>query len=180
MNNDFLSLVRRFGNDFHSWLRHLWKSLPNRLTRDKKSLFTVTHALFFMTFYVSVYVNNVRYKSISIFLQTIQHIRILTLYALNFSEGKKYIFKSYVIPPNWHVLIQFTSAAPLIFSIDFWLQWQVVAPYPWQLPGQSHVCGITNTGVDFFKGHIWLPQLGNVISLLMYRVHYHLHNQKVW
>ena len=36
MNNDFLSLVRRFGNDFHSWLRHSWKSLPNRLTRDKK------------------------------------------------------------------------------------------------------------------------------------------------
>ena len=28
--------VRRFGNDFHSWLRHSWKSLPNRLTRDKK------------------------------------------------------------------------------------------------------------------------------------------------
>ena len=40
--------MRRFGNDFHSWLRHSWKSLPNRLTRDKKSLFTVTHALFFM------------------------------------------------------------------------------------------------------------------------------------
>ena len=44
MNNDFLSLVRRFGNDFHSWLRHSWKSLPN-----KKSLFTVTHALFFIS-----------------------------------------------------------------------------------------------------------------------------------
>ena len=48
MNNDLLSLVRRFGNDFHSWLRHSLKSLPNRLTRDKKSLFTVTHALFFI------------------------------------------------------------------------------------------------------------------------------------
>ena len=35
VNNDFLSLVRRFGNDFHSWLRHSWKSLSNRLTRDK-------------------------------------------------------------------------------------------------------------------------------------------------
>ena len=31
VNNDFLSRVRRFGNDFHSW-----KSLPNRLTSDKK------------------------------------------------------------------------------------------------------------------------------------------------
>ena len=51
MNNDLLSLVRRFGNDFHSWLRHSWKSLPNRLTRDKKSLFTVTHALFFISDY---------------------------------------------------------------------------------------------------------------------------------
>ena len=104
-----------------------------------------------LTFYASVYVNNVRYKSISIFLQTIQHIWILTLHALNFSEGKKYIFKSYVIPPNWHVLIQFTGAAPLIFSIDFWLQWQVVAPYPWQLPGQSYMWGITSTWIDFLK-----------------------------
>ena len=34
----FLSLVRRFGNDFHSRLGHSWKSLQNRLTRDKKSL----------------------------------------------------------------------------------------------------------------------------------------------
>ena len=32
----FLSLVRRFGNDFNLWVRHLWKLLPNRLTRDKK------------------------------------------------------------------------------------------------------------------------------------------------
>ena len=40
----------RIGNDFHSWLRHSWKSLPNRLTRDKKSLFTVTHALFFISY----------------------------------------------------------------------------------------------------------------------------------
>ena len=51
VNNDFLSLVRRFGNDFHSWLRHSWKSLPNRLTSDKKSLFTVTNALFFISIY---------------------------------------------------------------------------------------------------------------------------------
>ena len=55
MNNDFLPLVRRFGNDFHSWLRHSWKSLPNRLTRDKKSLFTVTHALFFISWMVCKY-----------------------------------------------------------------------------------------------------------------------------
>ena len=31
------------------WLRHSWKLLPNRLTRDKKSLSTVTHALFFIS-----------------------------------------------------------------------------------------------------------------------------------
>ena len=35
------SLVRRFANDFHSWLRHSWlrhswKSLANRVTRDPK------------------------------------------------------------------------------------------------------------------------------------------------
>ena len=50
----FLSLMRRFVNDFHSWLRHSWKSLPNRLTRDKKSLFTVTHALFFISLVTSL------------------------------------------------------------------------------------------------------------------------------
>ena len=32
----FGSLVIRFTNDFHSWLRHSWKSLANRLTRDPK------------------------------------------------------------------------------------------------------------------------------------------------
>ena len=32
VNNDFLSRVRRFGNDFHEWRSHEWKSLPNRLT----------------------------------------------------------------------------------------------------------------------------------------------------
>ena len=30
--------------------RDEWKSLPNRLTSDKKSLFTVTHGLFFVYF----------------------------------------------------------------------------------------------------------------------------------
>ena len=30
------SLVMRFANDFHSWLRHSWKLLANRLTRDPK------------------------------------------------------------------------------------------------------------------------------------------------
>ena len=25
-----------FANDFHSWLRHSWKSLTNHLTRDQK------------------------------------------------------------------------------------------------------------------------------------------------
>ena len=32
----FGSLAMRFVNNFHSWLRHSWKSLANRLTRDPK------------------------------------------------------------------------------------------------------------------------------------------------
>ena len=40
LNNNFLSLVMWFANDFHTWLRHLWKSFANHLTRDQKSLFT--------------------------------------------------------------------------------------------------------------------------------------------
>ena len=47
VNNDFLSRVRRFDNDFHEWRSHEWKSLPNRLTSDKKSSFTVTNVLFY-------------------------------------------------------------------------------------------------------------------------------------
>ena len=47
VNNDFLSRVRRFGNDFHEWRSHEWKSLPNRHTSDKKSLFTATNVLFY-------------------------------------------------------------------------------------------------------------------------------------
>ena len=47
VNNDFLSRVRRFDNDFNEWRSQEWKSLPNRLTSDKKSLFTVTNVLFY-------------------------------------------------------------------------------------------------------------------------------------
>ena len=36
VNNDFWVLVMRFAHDFHSWLRHSWKLLANRLTRDPK------------------------------------------------------------------------------------------------------------------------------------------------
>ena len=45
--NDFLSRVRRFGNDFHEWRSHERKSLPNRIRRDKKSLFTITNVLLY-------------------------------------------------------------------------------------------------------------------------------------
>ena len=48
MNNDFCPLVRWFANDFHSCLRHSWKSLANHHTCDQKSLFTVTHASLFI------------------------------------------------------------------------------------------------------------------------------------
>ena len=40
VNNDFLSRVGRFGNDFHEWRSHEWKSLPNRLTSDKKNRYS--------------------------------------------------------------------------------------------------------------------------------------------
>ena len=46
----FGSLVMWFASDFHSRLLHSWKLLANRLTRDPKSLFTVTRALFFITY----------------------------------------------------------------------------------------------------------------------------------
>ena len=77
MNNDLLSLVRRFGNDFHSWLRHSWKSLPNRLTRDKKSLFTVTRALFFISLSAVVLICNFEWKVKYRYIQTIHYSDVI-------------------------------------------------------------------------------------------------------
>ena len=51
MNNDFF--VTREA------IRQWWKSLPNRLTRDKKSLFTVTHALFFISYILATHLINI-------------------------------------------------------------------------------------------------------------------------
>ena len=39
-----------FANDFHSWLRHLWKLLANRLTRDPK---IVIHGNLCIILYIS-------------------------------------------------------------------------------------------------------------------------------
>ena len=39
----------RFANNFHSWLRHSWKLLANRFTRDPKIVIHGTHALFFIS-----------------------------------------------------------------------------------------------------------------------------------
>ena len=36
LNNDLGPFMMRFTNDFHSWLRHSWKSIANRLTCDPK------------------------------------------------------------------------------------------------------------------------------------------------
>ena len=53
MNNDFGSLVMRFADNFHSWLRHSWKSLVVASFVTQKALFTVTHALFCIYFIMS-------------------------------------------------------------------------------------------------------------------------------
>ena len=49
MNDKFWSLVMQFANDLHLLLHQLYKSLANHLTRNRKSLFTVTDTLFFMS-----------------------------------------------------------------------------------------------------------------------------------
>ena len=45
-----------FANYFHLWLRHLWQSSANHLTCDQKSSFTVTHALFDISFTNTMYI----------------------------------------------------------------------------------------------------------------------------
>ena len=61
MNNDFGSLVMRFANDFHSWLRHSWKLLANRLTRDPK---IVIHGNSCIILYIRCHYNVVKYSMI--------------------------------------------------------------------------------------------------------------------
>ena len=52
MNNDFFSLVRRFGNDFHEWQSHKWKLLLYCLTSDTKILIhTNKYIVLFLTCY---------------------------------------------------------------------------------------------------------------------------------
>ena len=54
--------VKRFPNDFHSWLRHWLKYLANRFTRDqKKSSFTLIHTLCYVSYVYTVYIM-FRYK----------------------------------------------------------------------------------------------------------------------
>ena len=36
-----LTTVKRFAADFHSWLRHSWKSVANRLTRDPEMWYII-------------------------------------------------------------------------------------------------------------------------------------------
>ena len=42
-----------FGMDFHEWQSHT--SFPNRLTRDEKSVFTVTYTLYIFTMILHVH-----------------------------------------------------------------------------------------------------------------------------
>ena len=43
-------LVRGFGNDFHDWRSHEWKSMAIRLTSDRGSLFTGTHIFYYFLY----------------------------------------------------------------------------------------------------------------------------------
>ena len=46
----FGSLVMRSANNFHSWLRHSWKLLANRLTRDPKIVIHSNSCIFLHVF----------------------------------------------------------------------------------------------------------------------------------
>ena len=64
VNNNFLSRVGRFGNDFHECWSHEWKSLPNRPTSDKKWLFTVANVLFYFLHAISCHEHTYPLKTI--------------------------------------------------------------------------------------------------------------------
>ena len=57
-----------FANDFHSWLRHSWKLLANRLTRDPK---IVVHGNSCIILYISI--NHDRFRTALSICRTSSH-----------------------------------------------------------------------------------------------------------
>ena len=55
----FGSHVMRFANDCHEWLRHSWKLLENRLTRDPKIVIHCSHGLLL---YIYIYIYQIQFE----------------------------------------------------------------------------------------------------------------------
>ena len=62
MNNNFLSRVRRFGNDFRECRSHECKSLPYSLTSDNKNRYS-RQRIFHIIFNTILYVMNTQIRS---------------------------------------------------------------------------------------------------------------------
>ena len=105
--------MRWFANDFHSWLRHSWKSLANHLTRDQKSLFTVTHALFFISL---CWYGNTSWLTSAAFISNVKenkHVKFEALNNISVIIALKTIFPIPLCKTYYFFLIWFQNIANL-------------------------------------------------------------------
>ena len=68
----------RFANDFHSWLRHSWKLLANRLTRDPKIVIHGNSCIILYIIIISSISSNI------IIIITVIDIIIIIIIIINF------------------------------------------------------------------------------------------------
>ena len=90
----------RFANNFHSWLRHSWKLLANRLTRDPK---IVIHGNSCIILYISWFSVNEQVRNIGIVM--IKKYNVCTLYSTRQSTSTFFNFPaSYFMQQidEWH------------------------------------------------------------------------------
>ena len=76
----FGSLVKRFAHDFHSWLRHSWKLLANRLIRDPNTIIRGNSCIILYIYWVTG-VNRIRRTPISFFGWTIDDLYLKNTYS---------------------------------------------------------------------------------------------------
>ena len=114
----FGSLVMRFANDIHSWLRHSWKSLANRLTRDPK---IVRHGNSCIILYVIVF-----WKSFHYLIQP-----IICQFCIQAGPGPVFclFFIDHFIPKiinTFRPKHNHHHSADSIFKCIFWLQFRLI------------------------------------------------------
>ena len=127
----FRLLVMRFDNDFHSWLRHLWIYLVNRLTRGPKIvihgnsciiLYMLNHDLSQVCTWLFFYV----YIPLTIQISSGASECVLAKLVMLLRYGKSYakVWKIYDwVQSNFLSLYQTSSYQKMAFVINLYCAW---------------------------------------------------------